>query len=225
MKHKIMLEKICSPTELNQIDTNLFKDDNKLFDKLIEKNIAMVLDWKYEPPEDIKQFIENRITQLNLKPIDLKVETLEKEYEQLDDDERDGFLPFAFEKIEKQLKKIKVRFVFLETGNDSYVIFIAESKSAKNLTKIKSDFWRFSTLDRANNAILYIIHCPNCNRMDIWELPIENRPPYEGGNLKTEPSEPYEQYCDSCHCLYWDKQGKVNDKLKIEVEACYSPNI
>lgn len=220
-----MLEKICSPEELEQIDSSLFKDNKKLLNTLIEKDIGMVLDWKYEPPEAIKAFIENRITQLKLKPISLKAEHLEEEHEQNADNEVGDFLPFVLENLEKQLKNIKARIVCLETHGDTYIIFIADDKSAKNLTHIKSDFWQFTTLKKADNATMYIIHCPKCDRMDVWCLPIDNRPPYEGGNPKTEPSEPYEQCCDSCHALYWDKNGKLAGNVVIEAENCYDSTI
>lgn len=207
MKHITMLQKICSHDELSNIDTALFKNDKALLNQLIDNKIAMVLDYKYEPPEDVAEFIHQRLQKLSLKPIQLQFEHLEQDFEP---NKQSSFIEFMLSNFDKQLKKSKAQLVLLETGSDSYILFMTDNKSAKALGKTKSDFWQFSTLKMPNNAKLYVIYCPNCQNMNVWEMGIDEPAPSEG-------------CCDGCDMVFWDRNGNVIKGINIEIDEIYSP--
>ncbi|STZ55461.1 Uncharacterised protein [Moraxella lacunata] len=108
MKHKPMLQKICHADELSNISPDLFKDDKALLSALIDDNICMVLDYKYENPKDVAEFIKHRLYQLALKEIELSFEHLENDFEQSDDD---NFIEFMLSDFNKQIKKISEYFI------------------------------------------------------------------------------------------------------------------
>lgn len=207
MKHKLMLQKICHADELANINPNLFKDDKALLSHLLDNQIGMVLDYRFEPPKDVSEFIQNRINKLSLKPIQLKFDQMEQDFEK---DENDNFVDFMFRDFDKQIKKSGAKIVLLETYSDHYILFIVDKKHAKNLKNIKSDFWQFNDLTNKPNAKLYVIYCPNCQMINVWELPFNEPTPTEG-------------YCTDCNTPLWDNNGNPCEGVDVEIDEVYLP--
>lgn len=202
-----MLQKFCNNNELKNIDPNLFKDDNALLSYLIEHKICMLLDYKFESPKEVSEFIQHRINALSLKFIQLKFENIEQDFE---NDDNDNFIDFMLCDFDKKIKKSGAKIVLLETYSDHYILFVVDKKHAKNLKNIKSDFWQFDDLTNKPNAKLYIIDCPNCKMMNVWELAFN------------EPT-PTEDNCTHCNTLLWDKNGNPCQGVNVEIDEVYLP--
>lgn len=207
MKHNTMLQKFCNNNELKNIDPSLFKDDNALLSYLIEHKICMVLDYKFEPPKEVSEFIQSRINALSLKPIQLKFENIEQDFE---NDDSDNFMDFMFRDFDKKIKKSGAKIVLLETHSDHYILFIVDKKHAKNLKNIKSNFWQFDDLTNKPNAKLYVIYCPDCQMMNVWELPFDEPTPTEGS-------------CTHCNTPLWDNNGNPCKGVDVEIDEVYLP--
>lgn len=202
-----MLQKLCHSDELANIDQNSFKDDSLLLSNLIDGKICMVLDYKFEPPKDVSEFIQNRINKLSLKSVQLKFEKIEQDFE---NDDNDNFIDFMLRNFDKQIKKSGAKIVLLETHSDHYILFIIDKKHTKNLKNIKSDFWQFDDLNNKPNAKIYVINCPKCKMMNVWELAFD------------EPT-PTEDDCTHCNTTLWDKNGNPCKGVNVEIDEVYLP--
>lgn len=205
MKHHLMLQKLCNADELANIDPTLFKDDSALLNNLIESRIAMVLDYKFEPPQNVAEFIQNRLEKLSLKSVPLTADKIEQDFE---NDENDNFIDFMLRNFDRQLKKSGAKIILLETLSDYYLLFVVNKKHTKNLKSLKSDFWKFTNLAEKPNAKLYVIYCPNCDDMNVWELPFEATPPHN-------------ECCESCNTPLLDDKGNPCPDVKLEIDEIY----
>lgn len=208
MKHHVMLQKLCHANELKKIDPNLFKDDDALLSYLIEQKICMVLDYKFEPPKEVGEFIQSRINALSLKPTQLTFENIEQDFE---NDDNDNFIDFMLCDFDKQIKKFGAKIVLLQTHSDHYILFVIDKKHTKNLKNIKSDFWQFDDLTNKPNVKLYVVYCPNCQMMNVWELGFD------------EPT-PTKDNCTSCHTPLWDNDGNPCEGVQVEIDEVYLPD-
>ena len=118
-----------------------------------------------------------------------------------------NFIEFMLSDFNKQIKK-SANILLLESHSDSYLLFITAKKHSKNLTKLKSDFWRFYELTNKPNAKIYTIYCPNCNNMNVWELAFDG-------------TTPDNEECDSCHTPLWDDNGNPCQGVDVEIDDVY----
>lgn len=203
-----MLQKLCNSDELLNINQNLFKDDNALLNNLIDSHIAMVLDYKFELPKNVVEFIQNRLDKLSLKSVPLMADNIEHDFE---NDENNDFIDFMLRNFDKQLRRSGAKIILLETLSDHYLLFIINKKYTKNLKNLKSDFWKFIDLTEKPNAKLYVTYCPNCDDMSVWELPFEE-------------ISPHNEFCESCNTLLLDDKGKPCPGVKLEIDEVYLSN-
>lgn len=199
-----MLEKVLAEKELSELNLKAVKDDDSLFDQLVDKDFLLIVDWSGEDDEDsLYNFFNKRLQSMLGVELTVQKEEVYQKFEQENEDpQRGDFVPFALSYFDKQLDKLGARVVLLDFENDAYQILVAYKKEAKKLKSIKSDFWKFSTLEQKQGRVCISITCPKCGEFTAYDILIEDE-----ANKANEK-------CEECGTLFWDENG--NEVVEME---------
>ena len=207
MNYKTMLAKVLGEKELMEMNVQTIKDDESLFNKLVDKNFLLLVDWSGEDRQGmLYSFINYRLLSMLGVQLVVSEDVVYQKYNQeIEEPQRGDFIPFALSYIDKQLEKLGARIVLLDLGNDTYNILVSYKKDAKKLKSIKSDFWKLSTLEQKQGRVVISITCPNCKDFACYDMLIE-----EESNMANEK-------CEVCGTLFWDE----NANEVVEMEKTY----
>ncbi len=202
-----MLAKVLGEKELMEMNVQTIKDDESLFNKLVDKNFLLLVDWSGEDRQGmLYRFFNNRLqSMLGVQLVVSEDEVYQKYNQEIEEPQRGDFIPFALSYFDKQLEKPGARIVLLDLGNDTYNILVSYKKDAKKLKSIKSDFWKLSTLEQKQGRVVISITCPNCKDFACYDMLIE-----EESNMANEK-------CEVCGTLFWDE----NANEVVEMEKTY----
>ena len=207
MNYKTMLAKVLGEKELMEMNVQTIKDDESLFNKLVDKNFLLLVDWSGEDRQGmLYRFFNNRLqSMLGVQLVVSEDEVYQKYNQEIEEPQRGDFIPFALSYYDKQIEKHGARIVLLDLGNDTYNILVSYKKDAKKLKSIKSDFWKLSTLEQKQGRVVISITCPNCKDFACYDMLIE-----EESNMANEK-------CEVCGTLFWDE----NANEVVEMEKTY----
>lgn len=207
MNYKTMLAKVLGEKELTEMNVQTIKDDESLFNTLVDKNFLLLVDWSGEDRQGmLYKFFNNRLqSMLEVQLVVSEEEVYQKYNQEIEEPQRGDFIPFALSYFDKQLEKFGARIVLLDLGNDTYNILVAYKKDAQKLKSIKSDFWKLSTLEQKQGRVVISITCPNCKDFACYDMLIE-----EESNMANEK-------CEVCGTLFWDE----NANEVVEMEKTY----
>ena len=207
MNYKTMLAKVLGEKEFMEMNVQTIKDDESLFNKLVDKNFLLLVDWSGEDRQGmLYKFFNNRLqSMLEVQLVVSEEEVYQKYNQEIEEPQRGDFIPFALSYFDKQLEKFGARIVLLDLGNDTYNILVAYKKDAQKLKSIKSDFWKLSTLEQKQGRVVISITCPNCKDFACYDMLIE-----EESNMANEK-------CEVCGTLFWDE----NANEVVEMEKTY----
>lgn len=206
MNYKIMLAKVLGERELAEINVKGIKDDESLFSELVNKDFLLIADWSGEDRQGmLYKFFNNRLQSMLGVQLAIPEEEVYQKYNQeIKEQERGGFIPFALSYFDKQLKKLGARVVLLDFENDTYNILVSYKKDAQKLKSIKSDFWKLSTLEQKQGRVTIYVKCPNCGDFAYYDMSEEEE------SSKTMANEK----CEKCGMLFWDEDA--NEIVKME---------
>ena len=204
MNYKTMLAKVLSEKELTEMDIKAIKDDESLFNKLVDKNFLLIVDWSGEDRQGmLYKFFNNRLQSMFGVQLGVPEDEIYQKFNQeIEEPQRGDFIPFALSYFDKQLEKLGARVVLLDLENDTYNILVSYKKDAKKLKSIKSDFWKLSTLEQKKGRVVIYIICPNCKDTAYYDMSIEEES--HQANVK----------CEKCGTLFWDENA--NEVVKME---------
>lgn len=206
MNYKTMLAKVLGERELAEIDVKSIKDDESLFNELVNKNFLLMADWSGEDRQGmLYKFFNSRLQSMLGVQLAIPEEEVYQKYNQeIKEQERGDFIPFALSYFDKLLKKLSARVVLLDLGNDTYNILVSYKKEAQKLKSIKSDFWKLSTLEQKQGRVITYVKCPNCRDFAYYDMSIEEENSKTMANVK----------CEKCGTIFWDENA--NEVVKME---------
>lgn len=205
MKIKNILQSILSSAEADDIQNEILTlSDEELSNYLINKNFFLMVDWSGEEEKyQISRFLESRIMLLTGKQFTINADKAYEVLNKQDNIKRGDCVPFLLNYFEKVLKKQGYTMSLYDRGNDTYYIAVSTVENAAKLRKSRIEPWKFVALN-SQTRILYIIHCPDCGDMNVWELSIKDSSP--------------ENECCDCGKLLFDNEG--NALVPCEKEYC-----
>lgn len=145
MVYQKMLEKIVAPNELQKFA--VYEDDEELLEKFIRNGICLTLDWKQEDVEGVLvDFIQER-SRIMFGEHFSADRTVTAFYQNHYSNRKNGdLLEFMLKIYNEQLREINECLLILNCYDDQYRIFVVKRQDARKLTRIKSDFWKFSNV-------------------------------------------------------------------------------
>lgn len=148
MDYSKILNKLLTNYEYCQYEmtSKTFDDDSGVLAWLLDNKIVYIQDWKHIDDQQLYEFVNCRLNVMGINKLNETKESMSNWITSMNFVKNSMLTIGLVRQYDYILRKIGFRVILRQTNSDWYNLFVVTTDNARNLCRIKSDFWKFYTL-------------------------------------------------------------------------------